>query len=55
MVGRHDADHLGELDAAASIEVAIEQIVADRAAPRTADLGGTASTLDVARAIARQV
>jgi tartrate dehydrogenase/decarboxylase/D-malate dehydrogenase len=48
-------DHFGELDAASSIEAAIEQIVADRAAPRTADLGGVASTLDVARAIARQV
>ena len=45
-------DHLGERDAAAAIEQAIETVLADSAQPRTADLGGSATTRDVAVAIA---
>ena len=48
-------DHLGEHDAAASVERAIEQVLADPAAPRTADLGGRSSTRDVALALAAAV
>jgi tartrate dehydrogenase/decarboxylase/D-malate dehydrogenase len=45
-------DHLGEREAAVSIVAAIERVLADRSAPRTADLGGRARTSEVAEAIA---
>jgi tartrate dehydrogenase/decarboxylase/D-malate dehydrogenase len=48
-------DHLGEHEAAASVERAIEIVLADPAAPRTADLGGHSSTHDVAAALAAAV
>ena len=43
--------HLGEHDAATDVLRAIEDTVADRSAPRTADLGGRASTDEVTREI----
>jgi tartrate dehydrogenase/decarboxylase/D-malate dehydrogenase len=45
-------DHLGHADAGAGIVRAIEAALADRAAPRTPDVGGKATTVDVAKAIA---
>ncbi len=44
-------EHLGEHDAAAAVERAVEALLSNPAAPRTADLGGTATTDVVARAI----
>ncbi len=44
-------EHLGEADAAAAIERAIERVLADPAG-RTADIGGTANTLTCGKAIA---
>ena len=44
-------EHLGETDAAAAIERAIERVLADPAG-RTADIGGTANTLTCGKAIA---
>jgi tartrate dehydrogenase/decarboxylase / D-malate dehydrogenase len=44
--------HLGEKDAAGAIEDAIARVLADRAAPKTPDLGGKAKTKDVGAAIA---
>jgi tartrate dehydrogenase/decarboxylase/D-malate dehydrogenase len=43
-------DHLGEHEAAAAIERAIERVLAE-AGPRTPDLGGNAGTKDLAQAI----
>src|SRR5579859_4889564 len=43
-------DHLGEPEAAAAIERAIERVLAE-AGPRTPDLGGNAGTKDLAQAI----
>lgn len=43
-------EHLGETAAAADVVRAIEHVLADKRAPRTADLGGTARTSDVTRA-----
>jgi tartrate dehydrogenase/decarboxylase/D-malate dehydrogenase len=43
-------DHLGEHQAAAAIERAIERVLAE-AGPRTPDLGGNAGTKDLAQAI----
>ena len=45
-------EHLGEAEAARAVESAIESVLADSNAPRTADLGGTASTVEVTEAIA---
>ena len=45
-------EHLGEHDAANSVERAIETALADPSAPRTPDLGGNATTADVAASIA---
>ena len=45
-------EHLGEPDAAAAVQDAIEKTLIDPRAPRTADLGGRASTKEVAEAIA---
>jgi isocitrate/isopropylmalate dehydrogenase len=43
--------HLGETAAARSVEAAVDRVLAE-VAVRTPDLGGTASTADVARAVA---
>ena len=45
-------DHLGHADAAAAIVAAIERVLADPSAPRTSDIGGKATTVDVGKAIA---
>jgi tartrate dehydrogenase/decarboxylase/D-malate dehydrogenase len=45
-------DHLGHPDAGAAVVRAIEQVLADAAAPRTPDLGGSARTADLGAAIA---
>src|SRR5213078_245250 len=45
-------EFLGHADAAQAIVAAIERVLADRSAPRTGDLGGRASTVEVGRAIA---
>lgn len=45
-------EHLGESEAAAAIVRAIETVLGDASAPKTADLGGQASTEDLGRAIA---
>ena len=45
-------EHLGEAEAAAGVVAAIESVVGDPAGQRTPDLGGRATTEDVARAIA---
>ena len=44
-------EHLGEREAAAAVERAVEALLADPSAPRTADLGGNATTDVVTRAI----
>jgi tartrate dehydrogenase/decarboxylase/D-malate dehydrogenase len=44
-------EHLGEHEAAAAVEHAVEALLADPSAPRTADLGGHAPTKAVTRAI----
>jgi tartrate dehydrogenase/decarboxylase/D-malate dehydrogenase len=46
-------DHLGHPDAAAAVVRAIEKVLTD--GPRTRDIGGTASTEDVGKAIAAAV
>jgi tartrate dehydrogenase/decarboxylase/D-malate dehydrogenase len=46
-------DHLGHADAAAAVVRAIETVLTD--GPRTRDIGGTASTEDVGKAIAAAV
>ena len=46
-------DHLGHPEAAASVMAAIEQVLAQ--GPRTPDMGGTASTTDMGKAIAGAV
>jgi tartrate dehydrogenase/decarboxylase / D-malate dehydrogenase len=48
-------EHLGHAAAAADVLRAIEGSLADPHAPRTADIGGTAGTIDVGRAIAEVV
>jgi tartrate dehydrogenase/decarboxylase/D-malate dehydrogenase len=45
-------DHLGHRDAHDAVLSAIESLLADPHAPRTADLGGRASTQDVGRSLA---
>jgi len=47
-------DHLGEADAAKRVMQAIEHVTAD-AALHTRDLGGTATTADVTRAVCREI
>jgi tartrate dehydrogenase/decarboxylase/D-malate dehydrogenase len=44
--------HFGETEAAATIEKAIATVLADRGAPKTADLGGKANTKELGGAIA---
>ena len=48
-------DHLGEPDAARAIEAAIERVLAGPASTKTADLGGTATTEECGRQIARAI
>ena len=48
-------EHLGYPKAAAEVLGAIEAVLADPHAPRTADIGGTAGTADVGRAMAEAV
>ena len=48
-------DFLGRTDAHDAILAAIESMLADPHAPRTADLGGTAGTADVGRALAEVI
>ena len=48
-------EHLGHADAAAAIVAAIERVLADPSAPRTPDIGGKATTVDVGKAIAAQL
>lgn len=48
-------DHLGQRDAHDAIVHAIEQVLADPAAPRTPDIGGTATTAELGDAIAAVV
>jgi tartrate dehydrogenase/decarboxylase / D-malate dehydrogenase len=46
-------EHLGHPQAGAEVLATIEKLLADPAAPRTRDIGGTAGTADVGRAIAQ--
>jgi tartrate dehydrogenase/decarboxylase/D-malate dehydrogenase len=48
-------DFLGHRDAHDAVLAAIEAALADPSAPRTRDLGGTAGTTDVGRAVAELV
>ncbi len=48
-------DHLGHAEAAAAIVHAIEAVLADPKAPRTPDMGGRATTVDLGRAIAAAI
>jgi len=48
-------DFLGHRDAHDAVLAAIESLLADAEAPRTADIGGRAGTADVGRAIAQIV
>jgi tartrate dehydrogenase/decarboxylase/D-malate dehydrogenase len=45
-------EHLGHAEAGAAVVRAIETVLADKAAPRTPDIGGKATTTDVGAAIA---
>jgi tartrate dehydrogenase/decarboxylase/D-malate dehydrogenase len=45
-------DHLGHRDAHDHILKAIEQVLADPSAPRTRDMGGKATTVELGDAIA---
>ena len=47
--------HLGETEAADAIERAIESVLGSRSGPRTADIGGKASTKEVGEAIASEI
>jgi tartrate dehydrogenase/decarboxylase/D-malate dehydrogenase len=48
-------DFLGHTDAHDAIVAAIEAMLADPHAPRTPDLGGSAGTVDVGKAIAERI
>ena len=48
-------EHLGRADAAAAVVGAIEGVLADAGAPRTPDMGGTATTAELGRAIAAAI
>jgi tartrate dehydrogenase/decarboxylase/D-malate dehydrogenase len=48
-------DFLGYKAAAEAVVAAIERVLADKAAPKTPDLGGRATTADLGRAIAAQI
>jgi tartrate dehydrogenase/decarboxylase/D-malate dehydrogenase len=45
-------EHLGHPQAGAEVLAAIEKLLADPQAPKTRDIGGTAGTADVGRALA---
>ena len=45
-------EHLGHTEAAAEVLAAIEKLLADPHAPKTRDIGGTAGTVDVGKALA---
>ena len=45
-------DFLGHAQAARTVVAAIERLLADPSAPRTADIGGKAGTVEVGKAIA---
>ena len=45
-------EHLGHAQAGAEVLAAIEKLLADPHAPKTRDIGGTAGTQDVGRALA---
>jgi tartrate dehydrogenase/decarboxylase/D-malate dehydrogenase len=48
-------EHLGHPDAAGAIVGAIERVLADPACPRTPDIGGRATTVELGRAIAAAI
>jgi tartrate dehydrogenase/decarboxylase/D-malate dehydrogenase len=48
-------EHLGHPEAGAAVVRVIEQVLADASAPRTPDVGGSATTADAGRAIAAQL
>jgi len=48
-------EHLGHADAGAAIVRAIEAVLADKSAPRTPDIGGKATTVELGKAIADAV
>ncbi len=48
-------DFLGHKDAASAVVAAIERVLADKNAPKTPDLGGRASTVELGRAIAADI
>lgn len=48
-------DHLGEADAAQAIIDAIEAMTADAGSPRTPDMNGTATTVEVGKAIVDRI
>ena len=48
-------DFLGYKSASDAVVAAIERVLADRNAPKTPDLGGRATTVDLGRAIAAQI
>ena len=48
-------DFLGHKDAAKAVVAAIERVLADKDAPKTPDLGGRATTIDLGRAIAANI
>jgi tartrate dehydrogenase/decarboxylase/D-malate dehydrogenase len=45
-------EHLGHAQAGEEVLSAIEKLLADPQAPKTRDIGGSAGTLDVGRALA---
>ncbi|MEP7181032.1 MAG: tartrate dehydrogenase [Betaproteobacteria bacterium] len=48
-------EHLGHADAAAAVMRAIEGVLTDPAAPRTPDMGGKATTVELGKAIAAAI
>ncbi len=48
-------DFLGHAEASAAVIGAFERVLIDPAAPKTPDLGGTATTVDLGRAIAAEI
>jgi tartrate dehydrogenase/decarboxylase/D-malate dehydrogenase len=48
-------DFLGHAEASAAVVAAFERVLIDPAAPKTPDLGGTATTVDLGRAIAAEI
>ena len=48
-------EHLGHAEAAKAVVAAIERVLADPSAPRTRDIGGSARTSDVGKAIAAAI